>query len=103
MTERPTPPWPEGIGDDEPPMRLRRLMEPRWLAGVCAGIAYRFGMSVTVVRVVMGTLAALGAGVLLYGLCVLCIRPQHRLPKDYVERAHDDRFHEKRRGRRRNR
>ena len=54
--------------------RLRRNRSARWLGGVCAGIARRFGVDAALVRLafVVAT-AAGGAGVALYALAWLVI------------------------------
>lgn len=42
--------------------------EDRWLGGVSAGIAHRFGLDPALVRVLFILLAFFGGGVLVYGL-----------------------------------
>jgi signal transduction histidine kinase/phage shock protein PspC (stress-responsive transcriptional regulator) len=56
------------------PQRLRRDRSARWLGGVCAGIARRFGVDVWLVRLafVVAT-AAGGVGLVLYALAWLVI------------------------------
>ena len=53
---------------------LRRAVDGRMLAGVCAGLAGYLAVDVTVVRVAFGVLAFLGgAGVPAYLACLLLI------------------------------
>ena len=54
--------------------RLRRDLSARWLGGVCAGIARRYGVDVWLVRLAfMVAAAAGGLGVVLYALAWLVI------------------------------
>ncbi len=51
------------------PRLLRRDAERRWLSGLCAGIARRYGIDVTLVRLAfVVAVAAGGVGVVAYGL-----------------------------------
>jgi phage shock protein C len=53
---------------------LRRAVEGRMLAGVCAGIADYFAVDVTIIRVAFGIVTFLGgAGVPAYLACLLLI------------------------------
>ncbi|HEY3881502.1 MAG TPA: PspC domain-containing protein [Trebonia sp.] len=67
-TQSQTPAGPAG----RPP--LRRAVEGRMLAGVCAGIADYLAVDVTIVRVAFGIVTFLGgAGVPAYLACLLLI------------------------------
>ncbi len=46
--------------------RLVRLRTEKWIAGVCAGLADRFGLSRGLVRVVFVVFGLVGAGELAY-------------------------------------
>lgn len=50
------------------PKRLTRSMSERWIAGVCGGIAQRFNLDPTIVRLAFAALALFGVlpGVLAY-------------------------------------
>jgi len=50
-------------------MAGRQLVRPRqgkWIAGVCAGLAQRFGVSVTLVRIGFIIFALVGVGEVVY-------------------------------------
>lgn len=54
--------------------RLYRSKKDRWISGVCGGVAERFGLNVTVVRIVWAALIlAYGLGLLLYVIASVAI------------------------------
>lgn len=61
----------------QPRPRLRRSVEDRWIAGVCAGLAHHLGFDVRVVRAtfVLGTILLNGLGLLAY-LVIWALTPQ---------------------------
>lgn len=52
-----------------------------WLAGVCEGLAPRFGMPIWAMRLiwVLGTLLAFGTGIFLYLILALCLPEENSL------------------------
>ncbi len=52
-------------------VELQRHVDERMIAGVCAGIGRRFGLSIAVVRIVFvaATLLGLGSAILIYLAC----------------------------------
>lgn len=64
--------------------KLRRVREVKWIAGICAGVAYWLGAPVWVIRLLWVILAfsTTGTGVLLY--IVLLVLPEwKKIPEDF--------------------
>lgn len=63
-------------------VELQRHVDERMIAGVCAGIGRRFGLSIAVVRIVFvaATLLGLGSAILIYLACWV-IMPKRVDPK----------------------
>ncbi len=65
-----------------------RISEKGVLGGVCAGIAYYFGINITIVRI--GWVVAvfgLGVGILAYVVCWALMPDSTYVPADYGERT----------------
>lgn len=70
-------------------IRWKRLPGRGWLAGVCAGLAYRFGLRVWKVRAafVLGALLLAAIPVAYYLLAATFVRARRRLPRDFDRRT----------------
>ena len=70
-------------------VRWRRLPGRGWIAGVCAGLAYRFGMRPWKVRLafVLGAFLLAGIAVAYYLLAATFVRRRRRLPRDFDRRT----------------
>ena len=67
---------------------LRRMLEPKAkLAGVCSGIAYGFGISVLMVRLIFVALTCASAplGIILYMIAAFTMESWNEVPEDYDE------------------
>ena len=66
--------------DVEPQGRLRRSNTDRLMAGVCAGLAGRFQMDPSLVRIlwILATIGSAGLGILAYVGLYLMMPPAHR-------------------------
>lgn len=70
-------------------IRWKRLPGQGWISGVCAGLAYRFGMKPWKVRLtfVLGAFLLCGFTVAYYVLATAFVRRCRRLPKDFDSRT----------------
>ena len=70
-------------------IRWKRLPGRGWISGVCAGLAYRFGMRPWKVRAlfVLGALLFAGLAVAYYLLAATFVRARKRLPRDFDART----------------
>lgn len=70
-------------------IRWKRLPGRGWISGVCAGLAYRFGMRVWKVRAlfVLGALLLAGLTIAYYLLAATFVRRRRRLPRDFDART----------------
>jgi len=72
---------------------FRRVQDNNWVGGVCGGIAYAFGISAILVRVVALVLVLLSvpyaAGVVFWGYIIAwaCCPIWDEDPADYLERT----------------
>ncbi len=69
-------------------IRFVRISEKGVVGGVCAGVAYYFGINVIIVRIVW-TVAILGfgAGVIAYIVCWVLMPDSTYIPADYNKRT----------------
>ncbi|MEK7546194.1 MAG: PspC domain-containing protein [Patescibacteria group bacterium] len=70
-------------------IRWKRLPGRGWLRGVCAGLAYRFGMKPWKVRAtfVLGAFLLGGLTIAYYVLAARFVRARRRLPGDFDART----------------
>ncbi len=70
-------------------IRWKRLPGKGWISGVCAGLAYRFGLRVWKVRLafVLGAFLLAGLTIAYYLLAATFVRRRKRLPKDFDVRT----------------
>jgi len=68
--------------------KLRRVTGRKWIAGVCAGIAYWAGIPTWLVRLAWAVLGlSYGAGILPYLLLWIFMPEWEATPADYEERS----------------
>lgn len=66
--------------------KLRRVKGKKWIGGVCAGVGYRFGKPVWLVRLLWALMViCLGFGILLYILMWILMPVWEETPPDYEE------------------
>jgi len=70
-------------------IRWKRLPGRGWVSGVCAGLAYRFGMRPWKVRLsfVLGALLLAGLPIAYYLLATTFVRRRRRIPRDFDSRT----------------
>lgn len=73
MTEQPLPPTPPRPPYPNPPKRLVRSRQDRWLAGVCGGVGEYAGIDPNVVRLLAVIGGVLSGGTLLVAYVVAWI------------------------------
>lgn len=66
--------------------KLRRVKGKKWIAGVCAGVGYRIGKPVWMVRLLWTCMVIFwGFGILLYVLMWILMPVWEETPTDYNE------------------
>lgn len=70
-------------------IRWKRLPGRGWISGVCAGLAYRFGMKPWKVRLtfVLGAFLLVGLTIAYYLLASTFVSRRRRLPRDFDTRT----------------
>ncbi len=70
--------------------RFHCLEEPGWIGGVCAGLAYRLGVAIWLIRLALVlTVLTFGVGVGIYILLWIFVPNAAKTPSDYAERTGD--------------
>jgi phage shock protein PspC (stress-responsive transcriptional regulator) len=92
--DTPPPPTPDPVPDparDNTPRRFERSSRERMVGGVCGGLARYFGIDVTLVRIGMVALAALGGtGLIVYAAALILVPADGEVepgPHDTRDRA----------------
>lgn len=68
--------------------RLVRIPQIGMVGGVCAGLAYYFGMSPTPIRLIwVGAVVLAGSGLVLYLILWVVLPKADHIPHDYAERT----------------
>ena len=67
--------------------RFVRISKEGAIGGVCAGVAYYFGVNLTIVRIGWVVAVLCGVGIISYVVCWVAVPDATYVPKDYHERA----------------